>query len=120
MSYKMPWTSLGLSAAMASMVGIPLFAAFPFRLVLIQSFTEQNGGSILWIFLGLVGLLMGTFRFVGNIFKGEKNSENKLEGRYTSILMICGVVILLLIGIFPKFFLAGANQLLITFQYLKW
>ena len=117
---KAPWISLGLFTSMASLAGIPLFAAFPFRLILVQALAEQSGSIVVWIFLGILGFLIATFRFAGRIFQKPDSLEQPWERRYSSILMIVVVAILLLIGMFPKFFLASSNQLLGTFQYLNW
>jgi len=117
---KTPWISLGLFTSMASLAGIPLFAAFPFRLILIQALAEQGGSFVVWIFIGILGFLIATFRFGAKIFQKPEIQEKPWEGRYSSILMLIAIVSLLLIGIFPKFFLAGTNHLLNTFQYLDW
>jgi NADH-quinone oxidoreductase subunit N len=117
---KAPWISLGLFVSMMSLTGIPLFAAFPFRLILIQSLTEQVGSITVWIFLGILGFLIATYRFGARIFQKPDTLEEPWEGKYSSILMVISIAIIILIGIFPKFFLSGSNQLLSTFQFLNW
>jgi formate hydrogenlyase subunit 3/multisubunit Na+/H+ antiporter MnhD subunit len=117
---KAPWISLGLFTSMISLAGIPLFAAFPFRLILVQALFEQGGSIVIWIFIGILGFLIATFRFGTRIFQKPDILGQPWEGRYSSIVIVFAIVILLLIGIFPKFFLASTNNLLSTFQYLNW
>jgi formate hydrogenlyase subunit 3/multisubunit Na+/H+ antiporter MnhD subunit len=117
---KAPWISLGLFTSMASLAGIPLFAAFPFRLILVQALFEQGGSIVIWIFIGILGFLIATFRFGTRIFQKPDIFGQPWEGRSSSIVMVFAIVIILLIGIFPKFFLASTNNLLSTFQYLNW
>jgi formate hydrogenlyase subunit 3/multisubunit Na+/H+ antiporter MnhD subunit len=117
---KAPWISMGLFISMASLAGIPLFAAFPFRLVLIQALLQQGGSIVIWIFIGILGFLIATFRFAARIFQKPDEAGRPWEGRYSSMMLAIAMVILLLIGIFPNFFLAGTNHLLEAFQYLNW
>jgi NADH-quinone oxidoreductase subunit N len=117
---KAPWISLGLFISMASLAGIPLFAAFPFRLILIQALFQQGGSIVVWIFVGILGFLVATIRFATRIFQKPDAVGQPWEGRYSSVVLVIAIAIVLLIGIFPNFFLAGTNHLLSAFQYLNW
>ena len=77
---KLPFASAGLAAALLTMAGLPLLAAFPIRQVLLQEIAVQSPLTALWVLGGSMGLLFSGFRRAGGdhrrIFRPAPTGRN--------------------------------------------
>jgi len=129
MGRRMPFTSLAFTVGAFSLVGLPPFAGFPSKFLIIRAvLTKQEV-----LFTVLVGLvLLGTviegayfFRVVQTIYfrKGKGNPERK-EAPFTALIPIFVLVtLIIIIGIFPRFITdilnAAASELLNRVEYIR-
>ena len=101
-----PIVSAGLLMANFSLAGLPLLASFPLRLSLLEGLGEVSSLASFSALLGSVGLLAAGLRTLAWMIAGPRErawrfSESRLQRLYLGI----GVAALLLVGIFPQFFL---------------
>ena len=98
---RLPILSAALALACLSLGGLPLLAVFPARQVLLVELASQSSIAAAWALAGSFGLLLGGFRLLNVLLKrtepGWQVTENLSEG----LLLSAGIIILLLIGIFP-------------------
>ena len=106
---RYPVASAGLSMAFLSLAGLPLLAEFPIRQVLLQEVSVTHPIAALAALLGGVGLLFSAFRFLAVITGGNISSRllrwrELKESRVQAALVAGGIVILLVVGLFPRLF----------------
>ncbi len=112
---RMPFSAGAIIAAFFSLAGLPLLAEFSLKFNLLTMISIYSNSSLAWIFIGMLGLFIAIFRFLA-VFIGSPGSEKPVsEPRLARILMMIGVVILFLIGLFPSIFLSGQLELLKAF-----
>jgi len=86
-----------------SAVGFPLLAGFPVLLVLWQDMARVSLGIAFWFFLGIFGLFIGGVRALAVLVMSPENSTWGLgETWQQGILMGLGLIVLLLLGLFPQ------------------
>ena len=98
---KMPLATAGVLVSLLSILGMPIFASFPFRLEAMNLFSLASRGNVVWSTAGVIGMLIGTIRiFVQAAHpSGEKWEINE---KISQVLLIgIGIVILIIIGLFP-------------------
>lgn len=116
---RKPEFAVAINISMFSIAGIPLLASFPIRLILVQILWLTNPNLFPWLFMGIIGFIFGTFRFVIHMFSNYENQERIPETRISILLMSGGIVLCFLLGLLPKFFLSGLLEILTKFQYLR-
>jgi formate hydrogenlyase subunit 3/multisubunit Na+/H+ antiporter MnhD subunit len=104
---RYPIASAGLVFAFLSLAGLPLLAEFPIRQVLLQEISVSHPISALGVLLGGIGLLFSGFRFLtvitgGNIGPKLLRWRELTETRAQAALILGGIVILLIVGLFPR------------------
>lgn len=94
-----------LVVAQLSMLGLPLFASFPPRLALLQHLAQENLALTVWVVFGIVGLLAATIRATVVLFVGEgwRIELRTPWSRY--LLMVIALLVIVLAGIQPQWFL---------------
>jgi len=103
MARTYPVTVAALILAHLSMTGFPLLAGFPPRLALWQELTRQSPAIILWIFVGLAGLLIAVSRTLAVFVMAEKDTAWELTESWVQVAMLgLGAVGLFILGIFPQ------------------
>lgn len=112
---ELPVASAGLAAAALSLAGLPLLAAFPIRLVLLQAISGQSLPTALWVLGGSIGLLFSAFRLLSIITGGYFGPRRPAENRTLFTLIGLGIAALLLIGVFPSLFSPVITGLLLSF-----
>ncbi|NJC96381.1 MAG: hypothetical protein C3F07_05510 [Anaerolineales bacterium] len=100
----LPFASVGVILASFSTAGFPLLAGFPARLALWDGLARVSIGSALWMGLGLIGLLISSFRMLAvfsmaDEYTGWEVREDWIQGIMLGLAMI-GLMIL---GLFPQF-----------------
>ncbi len=115
---RRPFASVSLLIAIFSMGGLPLLAGLPARLALLQTVSGVSILVAVWAALGSVGLLFGGGRILSYMVLGE--GEWKIqEGWLQRISLSAGTGLLLLIGVFPQWFLPLMSPLLAAFERLR-
>ena len=115
---RKPFASVSLLVACFSMGGLPLLAGLPARLALLESISVESFSIVLWAALGSVGLLFGGGRILSYMVLGEGEWQIE-EGWMQRILLSVGAALLLLIGVFPGWFLPLMSPLLAAFERLR-
>jgi NADH-quinone oxidoreductase subunit N len=145
LAQRMPFASAGLAVASLTLGGLPLLAVFPIHQVLLEQLSQRSLITALGALVGSVGMLFSTFRALTVLARGnlqdilatsvqrpaqpEPNPEapapralplprSYCESPAQVILIVSGIVSLLLIGIFPQFFLPLLNGLLASYPQL--
>jgi NADH-quinone oxidoreductase subunit N len=117
---KMPWAAYALVAILLAFAGVPLFVFSPERLILLQALANQDQALLVWVFLGILGFIIGGFRFIAAIFQNILDEGKITEGKFSNLLLIIELILLILMGIVPSALFSGVNRLLLTFPFLKW
>jgi NADH-quinone oxidoreductase subunit N len=110
-----PFASIGLLVALFSIIGIPLMGEFPFKLILFNSLESSTELKPIWLVIGFIGILIPLFGIFTRVFTPIK-SRFQIHETWTQITLISvGILLLLLIGIFP-----GGLRLMVShlLQYL--
>lgn len=99
---KLPLASVGVLSSLLSIVGFPLSAGFSLRLELINLLGQTSESSVLWIFGGLTGFLIGSVRIFVR-FVSPDAEKWKINEKISQILIIgLGLLILVIMGLFPR------------------
>jgi len=98
-----PFAGSALVLASLSTGALPLLAGFPARLALWENLSRLSIGAALWMGLGIIGLLTGSFRSLAvlGMADGSRSwevGEDWLQG----IMLGLGVIGLFILGLFPQ------------------
>ena len=115
---ELPTTSSGMAAAVLSMGGLPLLAAYPIRIVLLQEVAIQSPLTAIWVLAGMVGLLFSGFRLLAVLTGGYFGPRRHVESRLQMGLVGAGIAALLLVGFAPRLFLPLLVGMLQSFTRL--
>jgi formate hydrogenlyase subunit 3/multisubunit Na+/H+ antiporter MnhD subunit len=97
-----PWTCAALVAATLSTAGFPLLAGFPPRASLWASLAQASVPAAIWFGVGLLGLLFASARqFAALIWWRDSSAAAPKETLVQRAMLGIGVMILLVIGLFP-------------------
>jgi multicomponent Na+:H+ antiporter subunit D len=105
LAQRMPVASAGLAVASLTLGGLPVLPVFPIHQVILEELARQSLASALWVLVGSGSLLFSTFRSLAVLARGSRVSQPASESRLQIALIIAGIAGLLLIGIFPQFFM---------------
>ncbi len=110
-----PMAAASIVAAHLSMAGFPLLAGFPSRAALWQELAGQSLAISLWVFIGMLGLLIGAIRTLAVFVMAEEGKTWGLNETWVQRIMLgVGVIGLFILGIFPQIlqpFIAGLPAL---------
>lgn len=104
-SNRLPVVTAGLAVASLSVAGLPLFAAFPIRLILMEQLAQQSLLLGMAALVGSVGVMFGVFRGLAVLARASISPQTINETRAQILLMVGASVALLLVGLLPQFFL---------------
>ena len=92
--------------AMFSLAGFPLMAGFPVRLALWDTAAKQSPLAAVVALMGCVGLLTSGLRTLGMLITGADGEPWTVNESWGELaLLLVGGLGLLLVGIFPQWFL---------------
>lgn len=103
---RIPVISAALLMAHFSLAGLPLLAGFPAHLALWSALAAQSLPAAVAALLGNAGLLAGGIRSLVVLSMGAEETNWQVDESWATIgLLALGCLVLLLIGIFPEWFL---------------
>jgi len=98
-----PIAVAALILAHLSMTGYPLLAGFPSRLALWQELAGQSLAISFWVFIGMLGLLIGAIRTLAVFVMTEESKAWALNESWVQMLMLgVGMISLFILGMFPQ------------------
>ena len=113
---RYPIATAAFFLSVLTLVGFPLTAAFPIHLLIWQGWFQNFPPVAFAAIFGSVGVLIGGLRAMAVLVRSDHTKEQgSLEPRSQAILLTIGSVILLLMGIFPSWFLSVLYNLGMTF-----
>jgi NADH-quinone oxidoreductase subunit N len=97
-----PWCVSGVILGQLCMLGLPLLAGFPVKIVLFQQFTGENLFFYSWIFVGIAGTLVVTLRSLVHMVAWQPEFlEDHPETRLVKMPILLCSILLVLIGLIP-------------------
>lgn len=106
----LPMAGAGMIVASLSTGAFPLLAGFPARLALWEGLSHVSLSAALWMGIGIIGLLISTFRSLAVISMAEEYTTWQPRETPAQMLMLgLGIIGLFILGLFPQtlqFFLA--------------
>jgi NADH-quinone oxidoreductase subunit N len=115
---RLPFASAGLLVAYFSLGGLPLLAEFPVRQALIEAVAGQSLTLLAWVLLGSLSFWAGGFRLMA-LMASNRQPEWKIGEKWMPALMLaCGMLTILLIGLLPGVILPGLQDLIQRFTHL--
>jgi NADH-quinone oxidoreductase subunit N len=116
---KVPLAAASLILAHFSIAGLPLLAGFPPRLALLESLAATSMTAGLWVLVGCVGLMIGGLRTLAVLVSGPEGISWQMEeGLLQRIFLAIGVSLVIVMGIFPQWFLPIFSELPRMFKNL--
>jgi NADH:ubiquinone oxidoreductase subunit 2 (subunit N) len=116
---RYPLAGASLILAIFSLAGIPLLASFPIRMSLLSGLAESSAQRAVLALLGMAGLLLGGLRTLAVLIAGEGEARWQLsEGPILRIYLGLGILAMLLLGLFPQWFLPFFQSMPAAFERL--
>jgi NADH:ubiquinone oxidoreductase subunit 2 (subunit N) len=107
MGRRFPILGTGIVFSHFSLAGLPLLAGFPVYLTLWAQLSAQESFTAFWAVLGSVGLMVGGLRSLAVLVMGPEDLSESPEGQnyvFAQVLIVLGVGMLFLVGLFPQWF----------------
>jgi NADH:ubiquinone oxidoreductase subunit 2 (subunit N) len=100
---KYPIATAAVVVAHLSMTGFPVLAGFPPRLALWQELAERSLSASFWVFIGVLGLLIGAVRTLAVLTMTDEHADwVTYESRMHTAMLGIGVAGLVILGVFPQ------------------
>ena len=116
---RLPIASLCLVVAQLSMVGLPLLAGFPAHRALWLGLAAQSPLVAYLSLLGYAGMLFASMRTMAVLVMGPEDSGWQITERWSQAsLLIIGGIFIILIGLFPQWFLPLMSRMAELFPNL--
>ncbi len=118
MLHKYPLASAGLVFGMLGCGGFPLLAIFPMRLTLLENLAQISTNTVIWAMVGSICLLASGLRVLDSLVSDEERTWQVGESGLEAFLMISGILMILAIGVFPRWLLPGIERFIQVFSQL--
>lgn len=106
LSRQLPIISVSVLIALFCIAGMPLLASFPIKLAILEGISVSIPQVSIWVILGSLGLLAGAARLMlSMVSDSRENLEIQPESRLLKVFLLVGILILVMIGIFPNIFI---------------
>ncbi|GAP14196.1 NADH:ubiquinone oxidoreductase subunit 2 [Longilinea arvoryzae] len=109
---RLPIASTACAVAIFSSGGLPLLAGFPIRQPLLAELGSKSIPMAIWALVGCAGLMFGGFRYLNALFRHEPKTVHIEENRYQIVLLVTGVALLVVAGVFPRPFISWMVNIL--------
>jgi NADH-quinone oxidoreductase subunit N len=114
-----PLAALGLVLAHFTLAGLPLLAGFPVRLALWQSLASLSLPTAMLVLVSSMGMVIAGTRTLAVLVTGENLAGWKFsESFIQKLLLVTGWIMLVLIGLFPQWFLGPISQAASAFIFV--
>jgi NADH:ubiquinone oxidoreductase subunit 2 (subunit N) len=114
---KYPLASITLIIGFLSCAGFPLLASFSTRIILFEQLSPQPV-ILSWLLIGMGAAIFTGYRLLRLFVPKERFRWSIGESRQQLTLLILGILVLLLLGLFPSVFLRGVYNTLSTIMTL--
>jgi formate hydrogenlyase subunit 3/multisubunit Na+/H+ antiporter MnhD subunit len=112
MANQLPLVSSVLILAPFSLAGVPLLAGFPFLLDLFSLISETSTTLVFWIFIGCIGIFIGSVRSFSALIRNlDVQQLHVNENNLQITILTTGIIILLSLGIVPKWVVTAITEL---------
>lgn len=117
-----PFAAAMVLVSIFSMAGFPLLAGFPSMLLLLERLGQQAPAIVLLVALGLIALIGAGIRHMINMVAAPSEEENPglaaepASGLLLNIYFTAGILVCLIIGLFPSKFMPAAEAIVRAFQ----
>jgi hypothetical protein len=116
---RLPVTAAGLIVAHFSTAGLPLLAGFPLRLAVLETLSGQSLALSAWTLVGMVGLFFSGARTLAVLLLPPEDWPWQVNEHWTQIVwLVGGMTALLIVGLFPQWFLPWFASLAQIFEHL--
>lgn len=117
--WRYPLSSILLLASLLNITGMPLFSLFPSNRILLSILASESMPFRLFVSLGLIGMILMVLKVLGVVIQAPEDvDQDKKERTLIIIPVVLIILVMVLGGIFPQFFTAPIQDLLISFQNL--
>lgn len=114
-----PLAAGSLVLAHFSLAGLPLLAGFPVRLALLEGLSQVSLITAFWTLVGSVGLMVGGLRTLAVLIMGPDEDEWRVsESPVERVYLAAGIIGMLVIGLFPQWFLPVFAEMSAAFRNL--
>ena len=101
---KYPYASAAIIISQFSFVGLPLLAGFPNQMILWEQMSVLSLTNTILLLLAITGLSMGGLRTLAVLLVSSKqDSIHSIESSFQKGFLIIGIILLILMGLFPRF-----------------
>ncbi|MCJ7623786.1 MAG: hypothetical protein MUO76_09805 [Anaerolineaceae bacterium] len=115
---RKPIAGTSILVAGFSLSGLPLLAGYPLRQILLENLGQHSTGLVAWVLLGSLGLLIGSFRMLSVLIAASKEPWALTEEWPQAVLLSAGILMTVILGIFPSWILPMMQNLLNAFERL--
>jgi formate hydrogenlyase subunit 3/multisubunit Na+/H+ antiporter MnhD subunit len=116
---RMPITAWALIFSQFALAGLPLLAGFPARFELWTRLAEDSAWLALGATVGSLGLLIAGLRTLVAFFRlGENDGLPQPEDRTLAVVLVIGVILLFILGVFPQILDSSTQALTAVFPSL--
>ena len=117
---KFPFATAGFLVGWFTFSGIPLLPGFPTKLPILIGLSSKSIQPIVFVSIGLFGVFVAGFRFIAKAFSVQDQETDPLsEPVIQKIFFAIGILLLVVVGLFPSVFLTPFENLLISFPNLN-
>jgi len=99
---RYPFVLIGMLTSLFGIIGLPLFAGFPYKFASLRLMGENGAGSIIWIIMGMIGFMISAIRIFSSATFPSAEKWEMHESVIEIIFLCAGCLILILIGWFPQ------------------
>jgi formate hydrogenlyase subunit 3/multisubunit Na+/H+ antiporter MnhD subunit len=117
---KMPILTAAIVIAQLSVAGFPLLAGFPVRFALWEQLAAQAGWQASLSLLGSIGLAASAMRTLSILVTGEDEHPWQVTENWQFLVLLgIGLAAIVLVGLFPEWFLPPLVSGLNAFSHLS-
>jgi formate hydrogenlyase subunit 3/multisubunit Na+/H+ antiporter MnhD subunit len=117
--WRYPLTSVLLLSSLLNIIGMPLYSLFPAHRIIWSILASESLLIRLLISLGLLGMITLILRILAKVIQpSEATVGDKKESNIIIVPVVLIVLFTIFGGLYPQFFSAPVQNLLISFQNL--